>query len=284
MPSISGRHFFVLYLLRTKKLFLGVMYHFIKTEQKGNVFYLTLNRPEKRNAFTPTMVQELAFALEYAQNQQGIWCVVVQAEGPVFCAGMDLNVFQNPELDIKNEHLPKLEKEITIGDAFRKLTKPSIAKIEGSVLAGGFLIICGCTFVISVEESQFGLPEVKRGIFPMQVMASLLKIMPYRKALELCILAKNYSAKEALDLGIITHLSSKENIETDCQNLIENILDGSPYAIRKGIESVQNLSQIPDNEQYSFLINQLQQIRQSADAQEGINAFKEKRKAVWKNE
>jgi enoyl-CoA hydratase/carnithine racemase len=257
--------------------------NFIKTNQKDHVFYLTLNRPEKRNAFTPTMVHELAFALEFAQSQQDIWCVVVQAEGTVFCAGMDLNVFQNPELDTKNENLPKVNHEITIGNAFKNLTKPSIAKVNGAVLAGGFLIICGCTFVVSIEDAQFGLPEVKRGIFPMQVMASLLKIMPQRKALEMCILAKNYTAKEALDLGIVTHLSTTASIESDCESLIENIIEGSPYAIQTGLRTIDELSQIPDNEQHLFLVNQLQQIRNSADAQEGINAFKEKRKPVWKN-
>jgi enoyl-CoA hydratase/carnithine racemase len=260
-----------------------IPFYFIKTQQIKNVFYLTLNRPEKRNAFTPTMVQELAFALEYAQSQQDIWCVVVQAEGTVFCAGMDLNVFQNPELDIKNEAIPQPSHEITLGDAFKNLTKPSIAKVEGAVLAGGFLIIGGCTFVIAVEDAQFGLPEVKRGIFPMQVMASLLKIMPQRKAMELCILAKNYSATEALNLGIVTHLSNREGINNDIENLINNIVDGSPFAIQKGLETIEKLSQVPDNEQHSFLINQLQIIRNSGDAQEGINAFKEKRKPVWKN-
>jgi enoyl-CoA hydratase/carnithine racemase len=258
-----------------------VTFRLIKVKQEGHVFTITLNRPEKRNAFTPTMIKEIAFALAYARFLNDIWCVVIEAEGTVFCAGMDLNIFQNPDLDVKNIALPQPQKEITIGDAFKYLEKPCIAKVKGSVFAGGFLFIGGCTFVIATDDAQFGLPEVKRGIFPMQVMATLLKIMPQRKVLEMCILGKNYAAIEAKELGIVTHLSTKENIDSDVNYLINNILENSPFAIKKGFEALNQLSSIPENEQHEFLINILKEIRDSADAKEGILAFKEKRKPNW---
>ncbi len=258
-------------------------FQFIKTKHEDNLFIITLNRPEKRNAFTPTMVHEIAFALEYAQHQQDVWCILINAEGPVFCAGMDLTIFQNPDLDQQNKTLPKPQKEINLGDAFKNISKPSIAKVEGSVLAGGFLIIGGCTFVVATEEAEFGLPEVKRGIFPMQVMSSLLKITTPRKVLEMCILAKNYSAAEAKKIGLVTHLSNKQSINEACDTLVHTILNHSPFAIQKGIEAFHMLSNIPENEQFAFLLSELKQIRNSQDALEGINAFKEKRKPVWKN-
>lgn len=263
--------------------FHSVEFQLIKTQQDGNLFTITLNRAEKRNAFTPTMLKELAFALAYAHQAQDIWCILLQAEGPAFCAGMDLSIFQNPALDIQNESVPKPIKEITIGDAFKNLEKPCIAKVEGSVFAGGFLLIGGCSFVISVEDALFGLPEVKRGIFPMQVMATLLKIMPQRKAMEMAILGKNYSAKEAFELGIVTHLSTKESIEQDTHNLINSILENSPFAIKKGFEAMNNFPNLPENEQHHYLLGILQEIRESEDAKEGILAFKERRKPVWKN-
>jgi len=263
--------------------FADVELKLIKTEIKGNLFIITLNRPEKRNAFTPTMVHEIAFALAYANSQSDVWCVLLEAEGPVFCAGMDLNVFQNPTLDISNDKLPEPAMEITLGDAFKSLLKPCIAKVKGDVLAGGFLLIGGCTFVVGTEEVGFSLPEVKRGIFPLQVMASLLKIMPQRKVLEMCILGKKYSAHEAHALGLVTHLSTADKIDSDTEELIQTILAGSPFAIKKGIEAYQNLATIAENEQHQYLINLLQEIRSSVDAQEGILAFKEKRPPVWQN-
>ncbi|WP_337040825.1 enoyl-CoA hydratase/isomerase family protein [Emticicia sp. 17c] len=262
----------------------NVSFKFIKTSLNGNVFRITLNRPEKRNAFTPTMVQEIAFALAYAHYNKQIWCVVIEAEGPVFCAGMDLNVFQNPALDTPNNQLPVSNKEITLGDAFKNLLKPCIAKINGDVLAGGFLIIGGCTFVVATESAGFSLPEVRRGIFPMQVMATLLKIMPQRKVLEMCILGKRYTAQEAFELGLVTHLSTNETLENDTAQIINIILQGAPLAISKGLEALNTLSDLPDNEQHHYLINTLQEIRNSSDAQEGIQAFKEKRTPVWTNQ
>ncbi|WP_394991896.1 enoyl-CoA hydratase/isomerase family protein [Emticicia sp.] len=260
-----------------------VEFQLIKTKQEGKLFTITLNRPEKRNAFTPTMVHEVAFALAYAHFNKEIWCVLVEAAGTVFCAGMDLNVFQNPELDIKNITLPAPLSQITIGDAFKYLEKPCIAKVEGNVVAGGFLFIGGCTFVISNEDAQYGLPEVKRGIFPLQVMATLLKIMPQRKVLEICILGKNYTAKEAFDLGLVTHLSTKENIKNDTITLINSILENSPFAIKKGFEALNKLQNLSENEQHQYLLNILQEIKNSADAKEGILAFKEKRNPNWGN-
>lgn len=263
--------------------FNGAELKLIKTELRQNVFVITLNRPEKRNAFTPTMVHEIAFALAYANSRKDIWCVKLEAEGPVFCAGMDLNVFQNPSLDIINETLPKPQNEITLGDAFNSLMKPSVAVIKGDVIAGGFLLIGGCTFVVATEKVSFSLPEVQRGIFPLQVMATLLKIMPQRKVLEMCITGRKYSAEEAYALGLVSHLSGIDEIGSDTDNLLNTILSGSPLAINKGMEAFRNLSVIPDGEQHQYLISVLQEIRNSADAQEGIQAFREKRAPMWHN-
>jgi methylglutaconyl-CoA hydratase len=261
-----------------------VDFQLIKAQQEGHLFTITLNRPEKRNAFTPTMVKEIAFALAYAHFHNDIWCVLVEAAGTVFCAGMDLTIFQNYALDTQNETIPEPTREITLGDAFKYLEKPCIAKVEGNVLAGGFLIIGGCTFVISTEDAQFGLPEVKRGLFPLQVMATLLKIMPQRKVLEMCILGKNYTANEAFDLGLVTHLSTKSSIENDTNKLINSILENSPFAIKKGFEALNTLQNLPENEQHQYLLSILREIRNSPDAKEGILAFQEKRKPCWSSE
>jgi enoyl-CoA hydratase/carnithine racemase len=263
--------------------FAGVKFNFIEVEEHGHLFKIILNRPDKRNAFTPTMVNELAYALSYAQHKTEIWCVMVEARGPVFCSGMDLNVFQNPDLDHHNETLPEPKSLITIGDAFRMLNKPSIAKIQGTVMAGGFLLVGGCTFAVAVEEAEFSLPEVKRGIFPLQVISTLLNITSARQAMQMCILAETFSAQKAQEIGIVSHVCTKDTLDETCNKLIETILGHSPYAIGKGFEAFKALENLPEIERHMYLAEQLAKIRVSDDAQEGINAFKEKRKPVWKN-
>jgi enoyl-CoA hydratase/carnithine racemase len=256
-------------------------YHYIKTRTEGRVFYLTLARPDKRNAFTPTMVSEVAHALNVAQNDKNSWLVVFEAEGSVFCAGMDLNVFQNPDLDIKNEAIPNTH--LSLGQVVGAINKPTIALVEGPVIAGGFLIIAECTFVVANQKATFSLPEVKRGIFPMQVMNSLSKIMPQRKILEMCILGKTYTAPEAAEMGIVTHYFEENTFKIESKSLLDSILDAAPLAVSKGLEALKNLPSMPESEKYQFLKTKIEKLKNTDDAQEGINAFREKRKPVWKN-
>jgi methylglutaconyl-CoA hydratase len=259
-----------------------VQFLYIKTSLKGNIFEITLSRPEKRNAFTPTMANEIAFALAYAKNRIEIRCVIIKAEGPVFCVGADLNAFHDPTVDQKNQTLPEPIEEVRLGDAFANLNKPCIGQVEGSVFAGGFLIICGCTFVVSIPEANFSLPEVKRGIWPMQVMASLIDIIPKRKILEMSITAKSYSAEEALRLGLVTQIAKKEVIEEEVHKLAAIICSNAPFAIKSGIEALQNLSTIHEDKRHNYLKSQLENLLKSEDAKEGTIAFKEKRPPIWK--
>lgn len=259
-----------------------VEFMYIKTELENYLFRITLNRPEKRNVFTPTMAEEITFALAYAHYNLKVRCVVLDAEGSVFCAGADLNAFHDSGSDKKNATLPAIREEAKLGDAFAQLLKPAIAQVEGPVLAGGFLLICGCTFVVSVSEATFSLPEVKRGLWPMQVMASLLQIIPPRKILEMSITGKIYSANEAFSLGLVTQLANQETIKEEVQKLAESICSNAPYAIRLGMEAFQALAETPESKRHSYLKSQLDRLLQSEDAKEGTLAFKEKRKPVWK--
>lgn len=264
------------------KAYDNVRFLHIKTAKAGHLFTITLSRPEKRNAFTPTMAEEITFALSYAHYAPDIRCVVLKAEGPVFCAGADLNAFHDPSANVVNATLPSIREEARLGDAFNDLLKPCIAQVEGPVLAGGFLMICGCTFVFSVPEATFSLPEVKRGIWPMQVMASLLPIMPQRKILEMSITGKVYSGKEALEMGLVTHLVEKEAIEAEAEALAKQICNNAPLAIQSGMRSLQELKNRPQNEQHTYLKTELDKLLQTEDAKEGALAFKEKREPVWK--
>ncbi|WP_221394401.1 enoyl-CoA hydratase-related protein [Dyadobacter sp. NIV53] len=263
-------------------VFETVQFLYIRTILEDHVLRITLNRPEKRNAFTPTMAEEITFALAYAHYNQEVRCVIIDAEGPVFCAGADLNAFYNLDADIRNPTLPKIREEVKLGDAFDQLLKPSIAQVEGAVLAGGFLLICGCTFVISENEAAYGLPEVKRGIWPMQVMASLLSIIPKRKILEMAVTGKSYSAEEAFRLGLVTQIIEKEIIADEVNKLADIICANAPLAIQAGMEALQELSAISSSEQHTYLKNQLEELLASEDAKEGALAFKEKRQPVWK--
>ncbi len=257
---------------------------FIETEEKDNVLTITLNRPEKRNAFHLPLANELAYALAYGHYTNSVWVVVIKANGPTFCAGADLKAFAGDNTVEKQTTIPEPSEPVKLGNEFNGLHKPCIAQVHADVYAGGFLMICGCTHVVAADTAKFGLPEVKRGIFPFQVMASLEPLMSARDLLDLCIRAKTIDAVEAKRIGIVSDVVSAENLEATVQSLIEDIKEQSPTAIRMGLEAFQEMKNIQADQKHKYLHGMLMKVLSSKDTAEGLTAFKEKRKPVWQGE
>lgn len=231
------------------------MYKYIKAEKREFQFILTLARSEKRNAFTPTMVNEIHHAFQIANKDDEIKVVIIKAEGPIFCAGMDLKTFENPDLDVTNPAIQNIN--ISLGEVFDRLLKPSVAIVEGNVIAGGFLIILGCTYVFCHREVQFKLPELDIGLFPFQVMASLLKVMPEKKALQLCLQTAYFDALKAKEYGIVD--GSLEEI--DAEDFLQYFKDKSSLAMMKGIEVLRILPNISPKDHFSYLKNVLDSLK-----------------------
>jgi enoyl-CoA hydratase/carnithine racemase len=250
-------------------------------EDSNHLLTLTLNRPEKKNALNPVLFRELAFALNYARQTRDVWAVLITAKGDVFCAGADLKAFSG-EVEETISTIPEPKDELAIGDVFNSLHKPCIAKVHGPVYAGGFLIICGCTHVIASSNATFSLPEVKRGLFPFQVMQSMLQIMPPRVVLDFCIRAKSVNAADAEKMGLVTKFVDAAQLDTEVQSLVDEIFQFSPSAIRLGLEAFDCLKKVAPSEAHMHMKQMLGECLQTEDAAEGMQAFIEKRKPIWK--
>jgi enoyl-CoA hydratase/carnithine racemase len=248
--------------------------------QAGNVLTLTLNRPEKKNALNPTLLNELAFALAYAHHTPSVWVVVLAAAGDTFCAGMDLRALQNPDTDVPT--VPEPNGPVRLGELMAGLHKPCIARVQGAVYAGGFLLVGGATYAVAADTATFALSEVKRGLFPFQVLAVLLDLMPARQALDLCLRGQPLTAHDALRVGLATHVVPDEEIDWAVGTLVADLTAASPMAIQFGLRAYQQLKNLPQSEQQAYLHGQFQQIQQTDDAREGMAAFLEKRPPKWK--
>lgn len=256
-------------------------YAFIKVAVSDHVLTLTLDRAAKKNALHPQMVNEIAFVLQYAKQTNGVWVIVIQAAGNVFCAGADLQAFMGISEPFESA-IPQPNEEILLGELFKKVHKPIIAKVEGDVYAGGFFFLAGATYVVAKDAVKLGLPEVKRGLYPFQVMAALLDIMPKRKVIDWCIRGYNLSVQKAAEYGLVTHIATAETIETVVEELIMDIKGNSPSAIRLGLEA---LDMIESSEsKHAYLMGMLQKTIATQDGQEGLRAFYEKRKPNWTGE
>lgn len=256
---------------------------FLEVEERGHVLTVTLNRADKKNALHPVMANEIAFAMAYAGQSRDVWAVVIRAKGDVFCAGADLKAFMG-EGEETGSTVPKTQGEVLLGEVFRTLHRPCIAQVEGNAYAGAFLLLCGCTHVVAEEQVRFGLPEVKRGLFPFQVMASMMEVMPARKVIDWCMRGSELSAAEAADLGLVTHIAPKGGAAGAVDALLKEMLANSPSAIRMGLEAFAHIRGEEARTNHQYLVGMLMKTVQTKDAQEGILAFREKREPRWTGE
>ena len=251
--------------------------------KERNVLRLRLNRPKKRNAMDPLMVRELAFGLAVAKSDIEIRAVVLEAEGEVFCSGADLKAFAGMQEETDST-IPEPQGDLVIGDLFRHLHKPCLARVHGPVHAGGHLLIGGCTHIFASDNAVFGLPEVKRGLWPMQVMATLCEILPARYVLDWCMRGRIIDAEEASRIGLVTEVMPLNELDETLESYLKDILANSPTAIRLGLKAWQELGNVPNEERHAFLQKALMNNLATKDAREGIQAFKEKRDPVWTGE
>src|SRR5690606_32733490 len=179
-----------------------------------------------------------------------------KAEGPVFCAGADLNSFL-ASVEATDRQIPEPISEVNLGDAFAHLYKPSIAQVEGPVYAGGFLILTGTTLAYCVPTASFSLPEVKRGLWPMQVMASLLPVVPRRKVLEMCITGQPWRAEAALEMVLVSGDVAPGEIDDEDNNRAARSTNTAPLAIGAGMETLQTLGHYSARSPWRFLQEEL---------------------------
>lgn len=258
-------------------------YHFahLLVEEYGHLLTITLNRPEKKNALNPVLMKEIAYALYYAHHNRNTWVVVIAAKGDVFCAGADLKAFAGHKEETTST-IPDPVGDVVIGDVFAGLCKPCIAKVHAPVYAGGFLIIGGCTHVISADHAIFSLPEVKRGLFPFQVMQSMLQIMPARTVLDFCMRAKTVNALEAVQLGLVSKAVGATELDDEVQALVAELMQYSPSGIRLGLQAYNALKSLSSADAHKQMKKLLDEVLLTEDAAEGLQAFIEKRKPNWK--
>lgn len=232
-----------------------MQYNYIRTGLEGYVFTLTLARAEKRNAFTPTMVNEIAHALATAAADDLVKVVVFRADGPVFCAGMDLKTFQDPSLDRVNPLIQN--RDISLGEVMDSFHKPTLAVVEGDVIAGAFLLILGCTYVLALPQVRFRLPELSLGIFPFQVMASLLKVMPEKKVLQCCLETDYFGIQQALYYNIVDEELNANTLEAHLASFAAH----SSAAMQAGIQALRSLPNIDVDKRFSYLKKCLEELR-----------------------
>ena len=253
----------------------GLDFQATKLDIEKNILTITLNRPEKKNALSNVMMDELNYALAYAKQEHSIRVVVIAAEGDIFCAGADLTRTKS------ESNVPKLEGVDDISLSLRHLYKPVICKIQGSVLAGALLIVTNATHAIAVEDAKFSAPEIHRGLWPFMVMAGLFRVMPKRAGLDFIMRGQPINSSEAEKWGLINKSVDKEGLDEAVNSLAEELANLAPETMQFGLEAYEKQDSKSFDEALPYLKEQIAKCFEGRDAKEGIAAFLEKRKPNW---
>jgi methylglutaconyl-CoA hydratase len=251
----------------------------VLTEKRGPVQWITINREERRNAMNDTVNEMIMAGLTEATADPEVKAVVLTGAGDkAFCAGADLSAGSG---SFKYDYSKVGISFIRLMKQARDLTLPLIARVNGHTMAGGMGMLGMCDMAIGVDTARFGMPEVKVGVFPMQIMAVLQRLIPSRKLYEMALTGEPITAAEALELGLLNYVVPPAELDTKLNWLLSRLLDKSPTAIRRGKYAMRITEQLNFDQSAVFMEAQIGTLALTEDAAEGRAAFIEKRPPVW---
>ena len=253
----------------------------ILTSIQNHVQIITLNRPEKKNAFDSQMIDEWVAALEDAEKNEDVHVIVVTGSGNAFCAGGDVGGMKQDQKPLDNKN--KLWKNIhRIPLALKKIDKPVIAAINGPAVGAGLDMALMCDIRTMIDESKVSEGYVKVGLVPGDGGAFFLPpIVGEAKAFELLWTGNFISSKEALSLGMVNHVYTKEEFMKKTMDLAEQIASGPQIAIRMTKRAVRYSRTMELEPALDLISSHYAIIKETEDHKEGVTAFKEKRKAKF---
>lgn len=242
---------------------------------EGRLLRLTLNRSEKRNALNSALCQALVDALERAESDRGVGAILLEAAGPAFCAGMDLDESLLPDAA---ERTAIHESLFTVGFRYRK---PLVAAVQGAALAGGTGLVANAHVVFASEDAQFGLTEIRIGMWPLVVARAMVAALGERRTLELSLTGRVFGAKEALEWGLVHFVTAPGEVQARASETAQAIANASAEAVLRGMTYFIEGREL-DWRQRGELARQLRaRLFQSPDYAEGVRAFREKRAPRW---
>lgn len=252
----------------------------LSSEQDG-IRTLTLNRPERRNALTPEMQSELIHALEEAATSASVRVLVLTGAGEAFCAGLDLSALEA----MQHKSAADLAEDASrIARVFRTLYElpiPTIAAVNGHAIAGGTGLATLCDFTLAVPAAKFGYTEARIGFVPAIVSAYLTLQVGEKRARDLLLTARLFTAEEACGYGLVTEVVAPEALWARVESLAQSLLANSPASLcaTKRLLAEQNRAWLDAALQFSLVANA--RSRETMDFREGVAAFLGKRKPTW---
>jgi enoyl-CoA hydratase/carnithine racemase len=254
----------------------------VRYDVRDKAAWLTIEREERRNALSPGVIQGLIDSLASAAVDDRAHVVVVTGAGDrAFCAGGDIGGFREAAADQDVESAPSAISRLL--DALWWHPKPTLARVNGKALGGGFGLMLACDLAVAAEDVEVGTPEIDIGLWPHVITAVIQRRMPRGIALELMLTGRRMPAEEAARWGLVNRVVARPELDASVLELIERIASKSPHVLGLGKRSFAGAEDQPWGPAIEHLKGKLAENLQSEDLVEGVSAFLEKRKPDWKN-
>ncbi len=254
----------------------------LRQERRDSSLWLTIDRPERRNALDPTVISGLLTAFEAAGDDPDTRVLVLTGAGErTFCAGADLAAMAAARVDVGVGGGSGANGMDRLLSAIVAHPKPVIARVNGHALAGGFGLALACDLIVASETAEFGTPEVDVGLWPFVISAVIARNMPRKVALEMMLTGRRMRAQEAARWGIVNRVTPADALDQSVNELVRTLASKSPIALRAGKASFRRAEDLPFDEALAYLRGALEEHLGSQDLAEGVAAFLEKRPPNW---
>ena len=248
----------------------------------GGVATITLTQPEIRNAFSDEVIVALMQAFETAGSRPDVRAIVLVAEGPAFCAGANLNWMSRMADYSRDENRVDAGELAKMLRSIYECPKPTIARVQGDVYAGGVGLVACCDMAVAVESAVFCLSEVKIGLMPATISPYVIRAMGARAAHRYFLTGERFNAREAHRIGFVHEVAEAEQLDGVVDQWLKHLLSAGPEAVKACKRLVIDVAEREINDQLiAATVEGIAEIRASSEGKEGVQAFLAKRKPSW---
>ena len=250
-------------------------------ERRQHVTWITINREARRNAINEEVIRAIEAGIAAAGADGETRAIVLTGAGDkAFCAGADLAKNVEGAAFAVDYAQPRHY----VVDLFKRLQEcrlPVIARVNGAAMAGGFGILCACDMAVAADDVRIGTTESRIGASPMMILPYMMRVLPPRRLQEMCITGEPFTAREALDWGVVNYVVPRAELDAKLDWLLARIIDKSPTAIRRGKYAMRAIASMSFDESIAYTESQIALLAMTEDAKEGLKAFGEKRRPSW---
>jgi len=244
-------------------------------KREGRLMHLTLDRAAKRNALDMALCRNLLGAIREAEADASVGAILLDGNGPVFCAGMDLDEVLETNAD---EMIPLHAGLFSVGAALRK---PMVSAVHGAALGGGMGLALNAHMVVAASDARFGLTEARVGLWPYTIFRAVARAAGERRAVRMALTTEVFGAQEAARIGIVDLVVTPEELQDRAREAAQGMAMASAAAVGGGLEFVRRVRALNEEEAARLAIECRKRAQGTPDFREGVRAFQEKRRPSW---